>query len=152
MHTIGNTRSLKWKHPMQTGLAMAVALLSLWLLVAGPAHAAGQNDLSGLHPTLQQLYRQLVAGETLAGRQYAVDVRLKAATDKIILLEDGYVKTGDGLKYAFLTFERGYQLPAGLQGGQKVRLVFRVIEERNDATTPGMPYLVVRLIGLEPRN
>lgn len=128
------------------------ALIAICLLAASLSYAADRNDLSALHPTLQHLYRQLVEGVRLEGKEYEIECRLKAATEKAILLEDGYVDAGDGLKYAFLKFERGYEVPDGLQRGQKIRLAFKVIEARNDATTPGMPYLFVKLIRLNPEN
>lgn len=131
---------------------MRATLIAVGLLVASLVYAADSNDLSELHPTLQHLYRQLVAGEKLAGQQYDIACRLKVATEKAILLQDGYVQTGQDLKYAFLKFERDYEVPEGIHPGQKIRLVFRVIEERKDATTPGMPHLLVKLISLKEVN
>jgi hypothetical protein len=137
---------------IQGGMTMRAALIAVCLLVANLSYAAGRNDISELHPTLQHLYQQLIAGAKLEGKQYEIEGRLKAATEKAILLEKGYVKTGDGLKYSFLKFERGYEVPDGLQRGQKIRLAFIVLEGRNDATTPGMPYLFVKLIRLGSRK
>ena len=137
---------------MRAGRTMKSILIVVWLLTACLAHAADRNNLSELHPSLRLLYQRLIAGARLAGTQHEIEAHLKAANEKAILLEDGYVKSGEGLKYSFLKFERGYKLPDGLQRGQKIRLVFGVIEGRNDATTPGMPYLRARLISLEPED
>jgi hypothetical protein len=138
----------KGNRVIQGGMTVRATLIAVWLLAASLSYAAGGNDISELHPTLQHLYQQLIAGAKLEGKQYEIVGRLKAATEKAILLDEGYVKTGDGLKYSFLNFERGYEVPDGLQRGQKIRLAFIVIEGRNDATTPGMPYLFVKLISL----
>jgi hypothetical protein len=129
---------------------MRTIIITFLLLFSSLGHAAAQNDISGLPPELQHLYQQLTAGASLEGKQVEIEARLKAANEKAILLEDGYVDAGDGLKYSFLKFERGYTLPQDLEGGQKIRLAFKVIEGRNNSTTPGMPYLLVELIRLVP--
>jgi len=112
--------------------------------------AKAQNDISSLNPNLQNLYHKMDQGLLKINSEYTFKLKLKFASEKAILFQDGYVKVDKETRYSFLKFKRNYVLPEGLTRGQNVYVQFKVIEVRSSATTPGMPYLFVELKGIIP--
>jgi len=103
-----------------------------------------------LNDSLKQLYRDItndVSEDKIVGQSLDLSLRLRFCSETDILFDDTKIIVDKKTKYYFVKWEFEPTVVNPIIGKKNVRcrIKGKITEVRRGETTPGMPYLIVKL-------
>jgi hypothetical protein len=134
---------------MKTLILLFNFLFAFLLVHAGDLPAISELD-SGLLPVYESLLAEGDSAE-LIGKNLELSLDLKLSSDKYLLFSDTQVVVDDKTRYYLIKWQFKPDVVREILGKSDIdcKVSGRIIEVKKGATTPGMPYVVVELVGVE---
>jgi len=135
--------------------SMKITIL-LWALIFIPfaAHGDFASETQYLNPALVPIYKSLVANDeasNLEGTFLDLTLKLKHASEKHLLFYDTQIAVDQETRYYLIKWKFSMDDIKAILDKTNVtcRVKGKIVEVVKGATTPGMPYIVVELSGVE---
>lgn len=141
--------------------AIAMALRGLiWpILLALPlslaAREISESEISQLNPDLVPVYETLYEeyqSTNLVGTRLELTLKLKHADDRYLLFTDTQIVVDRETKYYLIKWKFKPEDAKSILGKSNIRCKVkgRIVKVINGRTSPGMPYIVVELLSVQP--